>query len=441
MTRHIRRLLAGITVAVVAAIAFPVQASAHPLSTSAVVLDVGADQVHATVELPLDQLSTALGQSYDAANVTRPATLAQLRTYVEQHLGATDSSGETWATSVTGGHVESVDGTDHLVLEATLTPASGAVGDFDLHYDAIIESLQSHRVFVTARYGDSGPFTTLVMLSWQRTSVPVAASASSPGSGVSLGSMVRLGTEHIAGGYDHLLFLTMLLLPVPLLVRRRGGSGARGGLATGKRVAVVATSFTLGHSITLALVSFGVLHLPERPVETLVALSIAVAAVHSVRPLVSRGEALIAAGFGLVHGGAFATTILELNLSRRDTMKAVLGFNLGIEAAQLLVIAAIVPVLYAASAHTAYYRRLLVGLACTSVLCTLDWIQAIWRDTTPHVDSAFKVLADHPYATWTALAVLATGLWVSRPSAPSSVPAVADVQAPAHHQVLAGRSR
>ena len=412
-TRPVLRLLL-LLVALAGPLAFAPTAQAHPLATSAVVLDVGTQDVTAEIELPLQQLSVAFDRRYTAGIVTEPGPLASLRAYVRNHLAATDSTGRRWRTEVSGGRVETVDGTDHLVLDATLTPSSGAVGDFVLHYDAVIDRLQSHRAFATARYGASGSYTTLVMLSWQRTSVPVAAVAEGAGvSGASVASMAHLGIQHVAGGYDHLLFLTMLLLPVPLAVRRRQAAGTRGAVATAKRITLIATCFTLGHSVTLALVSFGVLHVPARPVETLVALSIAVAALHAIRRFVARGEALIAAGFGLVHGGAFATAILELNLNKAETVKAVLGFNLGIEAAQLAVIAAVVPLLFLASASH-LYRYVVVAAASASIIAAADWTQATWRDTAPASDTVLAVFADRPFLTWTGLALTTLILWIRR---------------------------
>lgn len=140
-------------------------------------------------------------------------------------MSATDATDQTWSTEVTGGAVQAINGTNNLILSATLTPASGTVGDFELHYDAVIDKLIAHRVFVSARYGSSGAYTTLTMLSWQTTSAPVASvtsDATAPASkGQGFVAAVNLGIEHISGGSDHLLFLIMLLLPAPLAVSRR----------------------------------------------------------------------------------------------------------------------------------------------------------------------------------------------------------------------------
>src|SRR4051812_21719873 len=101
-------LVVGVGVLLLAA---PVQpASAHPLSTTAVLLDLGSNQVTATVELPLDELSVAMGEDLTPAGVVEEATLAGLRTYVQQDLAVTDDADRTWTTTVTGGRVAQVEG-------------------------------------------------------------------------------------------------------------------------------------------------------------------------------------------------------------------------------------------------------------------------------------------------------------------------------------------
>src|SRR6201999_1656522 len=100
-----------------------------------------------------------------------------------------------------------------------------------------------------------------------------------------------------------------LLLPAPLVAlagRWRGRATMRRSLV---HILGIVTAFTLGHSLTLALSGFGLVRLPSRPVEVLIAISILVSAIHAMRPLFPGREALIAASFGLVHGLAFASAL------------------------------------------------------------------------------------------------------------------------------------
>jgi len=186
-------------------------------------------------------------------------------------------------------------------------------------------------------------------------------------------SMFRLGMRHIAEGTDHLLFLLALLLPAPLLVfgsRWAGFAGARHSLL---QILKVVTAFTIGHSITLALAAFGLVRVPSRPIEVLIALSILVSAAHALRPLFPGREAVIAAFFGLIHGLAFAATLGQLGLAWSARVGSILAFNLGIETMQLIVVASIMPSLVFMS-RTRAYPLLRIGGALFAGFASLGWI-------------------------------------------------------------------
>jgi len=142
------------------------------------------------------------------------------------------------------------------------------------------------------------------------------------------GAYAVLGVEHILGGYDHLLFVLGLLFLVGFE----------------RRLVGTITAFTLAHSLTLALAATGWLVLRSPPVEATIALSIVLVAgeaLHTRPTLSRRWPALVAFGFGLVHGLGFAGALKEVGLPEHDLPAALLAFNLGVEAGQLLVVAAV----------------------------------------------------------------------------------------------------
>jgi hypothetical protein len=112
-----------------------------------------------------------------------------------------------------------------------------------------------------------------------------------------------------------------------------------------RRLAVVVTAFTLGHSVTLALGALGLLRLPSAPVELAVAGSILCAAIHALRPVFPGREAWIAGAFGLLHGLAFAGALEGLGFDRAGLLTLLSGFNLGVEVVQLGVVLAVAPAL------------------------------------------------------------------------------------------------
>jgi hypothetical protein len=227
---------------------------------------------------------------------------------------------------------------------------------------------------------------------------------------VGFASIFRLGMRHIAGGTDHLLFLLALLLPAPLMVlgsRWVGFAGTRHSLL---RILKVVTAFTVGHSLTLALAALGLVQVPSRPIEVLIAVSILVSAVHALRPLFPGREARIAAFFGLIHGLAFATTLGELGLGRWERVTGILAFNLGIETMQLIVVAATMPSLVLMS-RTRAYPFLRIGGALFAGFASAGWIAERLIGVHNPVGVVVDLVASH--AVWIAgvLFLISLGCW------------------------------
>lgn len=141
-------------------------------------------------------------------------------------------------------------------------------------------------------------------------------------------SYAYLGGEHILEGLDHLLFVFALML----LIRDRW------------MLLKAVTAFTLGHSVTLALATLGVLNIPSPPTETVIALSIVFLAseiIHhrnGIETLATRSPWLIAAGFGLIHGLGFAGALTDIGLPQHALPLALFAFNVGVEIGQVLFI-------------------------------------------------------------------------------------------------------
>lgn len=147
---------------------------------------------------------------------------------------------------------------------------------------------------------------------------------------------LRLGVEHILFGFDHLLFVLCLLILVGDL----------------KRLVGVITAFTVAHSITLAGTTFGWLHLASAPVEACIALSIAFLAAEIIKRREGRPGAtgrwpwLASFGFGLLHGLGFASALRDIGLPDDSVPLALLFFNVGVEAGQVLFICAVLAVMF-----------------------------------------------------------------------------------------------
>lgn len=243
---------------------------------------------------------------------------------------------------------------------------AGGLGGLSLRIDGL-ERVQTD-VLVSVTYLSGGtetlrasPKAPFVVLEGQQSLAQVSA------------TYLWLGTEHILLGIDHLLFVTALLFLV---------SGWRHLVGT-------ITAFTLAHSITLAGAALGLLSAPSGLVEALIALSIVVVAAEVV--LKNRGQTgiairrpwLIAFGFGLLHGFGFAGALSEIGLPAHAVPAALLFFNIGVEAGQILFVAVLLVAGWAATrilpASDLVLRRVIpAGIGIMAGFWAVERTLAIW---------------------------------------------------------------
>ena len=167
-------------------------------------------------------------------------------------------------------------------------------------------------------------------------------------------SFVREGIHHILIGYDHLAFLLLLILPAA-----RQGSNRERLLA----VMGIVTAFTLAHSVTLALSATGLVSLPGKMIESVIAASVILAGlINLARPLHRLGW-LIAYAFGLVHGFGFAGALTELAIAENLRLSNLAAFNVGVEIGQLAIVLLVLPLLFLLGRNACWYRRVVRALS------------------------------------------------------------------------------
>lgn len=184
---------------------------------------------------------------------------------------------------------------------------------------------------------------------------------------------LREGVRHIWTGYDHILFLLSLLLPAVFYRQAKRWHPEQQFRPVLIAVIKIVTAFTIAHSITLSLATLDVISMPSRWVESAIAVSVILAALNNLYPIVIRNLWLVAFGFGLIHGFGFANVLNDLGLPKNMLTVTLLAFNLGVEIGQLAIVGGFLPLAFWGR-KTAWYRIMCFGFG--SVLITV--VAVIW---------------------------------------------------------------
>src|SRR5262245_37167615 len=201
---------------------------------------------------------------------------------------------------------------------------------------ALIASLPpGHREYMAVRDGRGNLLSERMLAAkadvLEIDAIPAAASPS-------FREFLTLGVEHILTGYDHLVFLLGLLIA--------GGSlGA---------AAKIITSFTVAHSITLAIATLGWINISPRIVEPLIAVSITYVGLENIFRRDLNRRWLLTLGFGLIHGFGFASVLREMGIGSAagGVTLPLLSFNLGVELGQLAIASLILPLIWSLRRRT-----------------------------------------------------------------------------------------
>jgi len=422
--QHYRFLPVFLTI-FLSVIVAPQSIFAHQQPTTIVSLDVNPDKVSMKLEIPLTELELAFGN-----NVTQNAdTLIerlrpQLVDYLKSHIQPVTGT-QKWSVEIADMKVDEAIQTQsvpfqEIKVSLNLIPPPGVdTRKFTLNYDVIMHQLVTHKALVSIRndwengvIAESPVEAGVIEVDNQTEKALPLEINLEKGSWISgFKSMVALGMRHIKEGTDHLLFLLVLLLPAVLLVNGKTWGEFGGTKYSVARLLKIVTAFTVGHSITLLIGALNLFQMPQQPVEVLIAVSILVSAVHAVRPIFPGREMYVAAGFGLIHGLAFATVLADLNLSAGRMALSILGFNLGIEMMQLFVIALIVP-WFILVAQTRVYKPVRIVGAFLASIAAISWIAERVSGKSNVVGDSVQNVSEYAPFGILALAVIALSAFV-----------------------------
>lgn len=383
----------------------PRQLLAHPMPSSMVILKIHDKHISGELQLPLGELQSAIGMRVNDNSERLVERLGDsLRIYLQKHIRPRTFDGKLWTVIL--GDLEVVETKNQLsgvykelvVAFSMAPPPSYDLRNFYFDYDVILHQVASHKALVAIKqdwqqgimHEDGTPpdgtpsdgtppdstMQQVGVIEWDVVNNklnPFQISLQQGSVWQGFKSMVSLGVKHIAEGTDHLLFLLVLLLPIPLLVNQKKWVSQRSVRESLVHILKVVTAFTVGHSITLLFGALGWVFLPSKFIEVLIGVSILVSAIHAIKPIFPNREIYIALGFGLIHGLAFANTLQDLSLSTGKMVLSILGFNIGIELMQLAVIIAVIPWLLLISC-TSFYTIFRVFGAFFAGIAAIGWI-------------------------------------------------------------------
>ena len=336
-----------------ALLAFALPASAHPVPFSYLDIRLDATGAHGTLTVHIFDAAHDLGID-PPARLLEPAVAAARGAALAQMLASLLSLAERdQPLTMAWGAVDVLPERQSLRLPFTVAggrPSTLRETARLYPYDP------QHQTFVNI-YED-GALRQQAILDASRTSIEYFSGGVRGTAAVAV-RFVAAGIHHILIGPDHILFLVGLLL--------LGGSM--------RRLAVVVTSFTLAHSVTLSIAALNILSPPSRLVEPLIALSIVYVGCDNL--LIRGGRDVrgwIAFGFGLVHGFGFASVLREMDLPQRALGWSLFSFNVGVEIGQLLVVVAVASALAALRHRSeAAGRRLAVAGSLVVVVAGAFW--------------------------------------------------------------------
>jgi len=355
-----------VAIAVAAAIAASTTpAAAH--QTSIKYVDVTVDGGRAQIQLTVapGDVTEPLGLPADARPTVAEASDPRVAAYVARWL-ALGPAGEP-PCPATGPRAHPAADPRFLVVEWQVACDAG-LGHVALDFHGFFAIDVRHEAIATVhRRGAAGDAQVV------RASDPVLVAFA--GEPIGLAGWIAAGISHIWDGRDHVSFVIALLLVV-VLARGDAGWTTRRPVATLRHTGAIVTAFTVAHSLSLLAAALGWVSLPGPLVESLIAISILYTALENIARPDVRWRFALTFGFGLVHGLGFAS-VLRVMLPPDHVLAPLLGFNVGVELGQLVIVAIALPLIWLVARELGadrYRRWVMPALSAAIALLAIKWL-------------------------------------------------------------------
>lgn len=365
----------------------PFSGEAHAPDQSYLYLNIYKDHIRGRYEISMPDINLAIGSAF-----TKPMSMAEMEPYLAQFQAYIQSRSDfagkqPYTIRFTDAEVVNLeDEEDFVRVNFILDGLTEVPDELNIRYNLLFDKSPNHTGGLIQEHN----WKAGILNNYSRLSAIFDKGTTQQSLDLTNGSvwqgfsaLVKLGMWHIWIGLDHILFLVALI--IPSVVRRRPKTALTDGGKAWEWVPVsdfksaflyilkIVTSFTVAHSITLAMASFGWVELNSRLVESIIAFSIAVAAFHNIVPIFKAKEWIITFIFGLFHGFGFASVLGEKGLSGDYMAYSLLGFNVGVELGQVLIVCAIFPILYFIR-KTRFYPHFIFWGSIFLILMAMHWV-------------------------------------------------------------------
>lgn len=376
---HLLRLLVRLCLVLGLAASATITVQAHSVGENYVFVNFREAAIDGRFEIHEADLAGKLGIDLDREDADALATIraaaSQVQDYIRRHFSIGPEEGSPFILEFT--REELLSEPQGRFAQYHFRADTGPLPDrLELHHSLLYEGDRLHRGLLLVEYNDK------TRRDYGAEYVAMVFGPVSPDQSLDLlniprqlhgRDMVWQGVLHIWLGIDHVLFLVALMLPTVLVLI--GGSWRpvpdfRRALWN---LLKIVTVFTVAHSITLLLAAFGVLDIPSRLVESVIALSIIVVALNNITGRVREGSLLVILLLGLFHGLGFATVMGHLPFRTVDLVKAVVGFNIGVELGQIVIVAFLFPALYLLRRSDIYMPLVLRGGSVVLIVISSAW--------------------------------------------------------------------
>lgn len=355
--------LAALTLLVLAA---PAKVTAHALGEHYIWLDVEASQLKGDVEINVRDLARLLGYNLDPeATITKEAIApysSQLEQYISERFSISTADG-TLPMSVGPVSARSFEEGNFVMVRFTAGDGSTLGETVTVRDELFLDQNRQHRgiLLIRSNLRTGDEFEEREALVFSSFSNEHELNLDDPPRLLTRLQFIWQGMLHIFVGIDHVLFLVVLLFTAVLVRKDQAWAPSESFNMAFWNVLKIVTLFTIAHSVTLFLAGLGYLRLPSRLVESIIALSIIVVAINNLIGRFDSKKLWIILAFGLFHGLGFASVMAELPFRMVNLLGVVLFFNVGVELGQIVIVAAVFPLLYAMRGSRFYVPGVVVG--------------------------------------------------------------------------------